>query len=127
VVVSLLDEDDNVMQKNTLKSDHELTTTSLTVPFDVKGEYKYEEDSYWIKEGSVYGNHTTPSRVLIEVTLANGKIITDTLENIIPVKWPGEFSNNAVTTKAHGNVDGYIVDVRLADGATFESSSVVVS
>ena len=88
VEVSLLDANDQVMQKNILKENHGLTSTSLTVPFDVKGTFDYVADGFWeVVDGkSVKGNFDTPAKVVIKVTLANGKVLVDELTGITPVK-----------------------------------------
>jgi len=85
VEVSLVDANSNVLQKNTLKADHGLTSSSLTVPFDVKGSFDYAADGFWIVEGSVKGNYEAPAKAVITVTLANGKELVAELTNITPV------------------------------------------
>lgn len=77
------------MQKNTLKEGHDITGTSLTCPFDVRGNYDYESDRYWNVEGSVYGKYETPAKAVIRVILANGKELTDELAAIKGVYFEG--------------------------------------
>lgn len=84
VVVSLVDENGTVMQKNTLKNEHGLTGTSLTSSFDVKGTFDYAEDGYWVVEGSVKDDFTAPVKVIIQVTLGNGKVLRTELTGIMP-------------------------------------------
>src|SRR5690606_6401274 len=69
----------------------------------------------------------TPAKAVIKVTLANGKVLVDELTGITPVERPGAFGKNSITTKKHGTVDGYIVDIRLTGGVTFENARVEVS
>ena len=81
VVVKLYAAGDQLLQTNTLSGPNAnlITGTEISSPFDVFGTLNYVTDGYWtnVRAGE-YGQTLIPVKVVMTVTLANGKIVTAT-------------------------------------------------
>lgn len=79
--ISLCDENGVILQTNTLeKGNLSSELEQIMSPFDVSGNFDYEEDGYWETDGSIHGNPTVPKYAVADITLESGKIISKEIE-----------------------------------------------
>ncbi len=85
VVVKLYAAGDVLLQTNTanIAAFNLLPGTQFSSPFDVSGTFDYATDGYWtnVRE-TQYGQSVPAVKVVAEVTLANGKVVTATNTNL---------------------------------------------
>ncbi len=122
VVVELLDDDGEVLGTTTttgLLTEYP-DNTSLSAPFDVFGEFDYEDDGNWDYSGWEGDVDDLPAKAKITVTFKNG--VVKTAENVMLTGATGVFSANvAILNQATG-----YTTIQDAINATDDGDTVLV-
>ena len=124
VVVSLYGAGNQLLQTNTAilpKFNSDITGTQFSSPFDVSGTFNYVTDGYWTNvRAAEYGQSVPAVKVVANVTLANGKVVT--AENDILMGDPTTiFPIVATSTTVHifKYIDGEQATAQSANGVNF--------